>query len=330
MAKKKIEENNSIVEESPKPKIRAKKAFSLEDYMEKTKLPTIKYKEQTWIPLSKAYQETTFLEGIPENALTVIYGHMNSGKSTLAIEAMVGAQKIGVVPILINTEKKFNWEHAEKMGLDQKGVIYVDSLETAEDCCSFIKEKLNDQKNGELAADILIVWDSIGNIISNAELKADEKGDTAAMMATAKVLTQQIHRIIEKRISDTKKETFPYNATLLVVNHAYQGTQANTLIPYGGQGALKAATLVIRMGGIISNSTACYAVKNGVEVAYAIKTGITIEKNHITDLSVKAKIICTPKGFVVNSTAALDEYKKQNKDDWELKYNKDWDKYDAD
>jgi len=149
------------------------------------------------------------------------------------------------------------------------------------------------------------------------------------MMATAKLLNQQIHRIIEKKISETKKVNHPYNATMLVINHAYQGTQQNVLIPYGGNGIKKAATVVIRMGGIISDSTQCYAVKDGIDVSYAIKSAIVVEKNHITDISVKNKIICTPYGFIMNTNEALNEYKKNNKDNWELKFDKNWDTYDG-
>ena len=320
-------ENEPAEKEAKKIKIKSKSNFSLKDYQKEIKIPIVNYKPDSWIPMSKAFMETTQLPGIPEGRVIACWGFEDSGKSTVALELMANAQQRGVLPILINTEKKFNWEHAETMGVDKDNMIYVDSLETVEECCEFIKERLKDQKEGRLPTDIVFVWDSIGNVISGAELRADEKGDTSAIMATAKLLTQQIHRIIEKRISDTRKEEYPYNATLFVVNHAYQGTMANTLTPYGGRGVLKAATLSIRMGGILSNSTKCYAVKDGVEMAYAIKTSIVVEKNHITNVSVKAKIICTAHGFIMDSKESIDEYKKQHKDSWELKFAKDWDKY---
>ena len=324
------EEKTKKIEKVEKPKIKAKKKFSLDDYKKDVKLKPIAYKPDSWIPMSRAFMETSQLPGIPQGRVIAIFGMEDSGKSTVAIEAMAHAQKKGILPILINTEKKFNWEHAKEMDLDDENIIYEDTLETAEACCQYIKDRLKDQSEGKLAADILIVWDSIGNVISDAELKADEKGDTAAIMATAKILTQQIHRIIEKKISNTRKENHPYNATLLIVNHAYQGTMANTLTPYGGRGVLKAATIIIRMGGILSNSSKCYATKNGVDVAYAIKTGLTVVKNHITNVAVKTKIICTPQGFLMNTKDALDKYKKERREDWDLKFDKDWDNYSVD
>lgn len=319
-----IDEANETDNKKKTVKIKAKKKFSLDDYRKSTGVEEMKYKPDSWIPMSPAFRETTMLPGIPEGRLFLVYGKPDSGKSTLALEAIAGALKVGILPILINTEKKFSLEHAEKMGVKKDDILYVDSLESVENIALYIKERLKDQKNGDLPTDILIVVDSIGNVISDAEVKADEKGDSVAIMATAKIINQQFHRIIEKRISDTRKENFPYNATLLIINHAYTGTMANVLTPYGGEGLIKAATIVVRMGGILKNSSKCYAEKGGVKIAFAIQSDIVVEKNHITDIAVKDKIVCTPKGFIMNTKSALDEYKKQNKENWKINFEPDW------
>ena len=309
------------------PKVKAKKSFSLNDYRNNLDIEEIEYKEDEWIVLSQAYQDTTQLPGIPMYGITMVYGHPDSGKSTLALEAAKGAINNNILPIFVNTEKKFNWSHANEMGITQDDMLYVDSIEEVEDICKFIRDRLKDQREGDLPTDILIIVDSIGNVVSRAEKAAIEKEEDGAIMKTAKVLTQQIHRVIEKQISATKRAEFPYSASLLIVNHAYDSIKVTKLIPYGGNGVIKAASLVVRMGGIISNSTKVYATKNGINVSFAIKTDIVIEKNHITNISVKDKILCTAHGFVKNTTADLNEYKKENKNDWELRFDDDWDKY---
>jgi RecA/RadA recombinase len=310
-----------------KPKVKAKQTFSLSDYRINLNLEEVEYKEDEWIPLSKAYQDTTQLPGIPMYGVTMVYGHPDSGKSTLALEAARGAIKNGILPIFINTEKKFNWSHANEMGIFQDDMLYVDSIEEVEDITKFIRERLADQRDGILPTDILVIVDSIGNVVSKAEKAAIEKDEDGAIMKTAKVLTQQIHRVIEKQISATKRADFPYSATLLIVNHAYESTTANMLIPYGGKGITKAASLVVRMGGIISNSSKVYATKQGVNVSFAIKTAIVVEKNHVTNICVKDKILCTAHGFVKDDTSSLNAYKKEHRDGWELRYDKDWEKY---
>lgn len=309
------------------PKVKSKKTFSITDYRQKLDIEEVIYKEDEWIPLGRAYQDTTQLPGIPMYGVTMVYGHPDSGKSTLALEAAKGAIDNDILPIFINTEKKFNWGHALEMGISQEDMLYVDSIEEVEDITKFVRDRLKDQREGNLPTDILVIIDSIGNVVSKAEREAIEKEADGAIMKTAKVLTQQIHRVIEKQISATKRADFPYSASLLIVNHAYEGTIANTLTPYGGKGITKAASLIVRMGGILSNSTKVYATKEGVNVSFAIKTAIVIEKNHITNISVKDKILCTAHGFVRDTTADLNNYKKEHRSDWELRFDEDWSKY---
>ncbi len=309
------------------PKVKSKKTFSITDYRQKLDIEEVLYKEDEWIPLSRAYQDTTQLPGIPMYGVTMVYGHPDSGKSTLALEAAKGAIDNDILPIFVNTEKKFNWGHALEMGISQEDMIYVDSIEEVEDITKFVRDRLKDQREGNLPTDILVIIDSIGNVVSKAEREAIEKEVDGAIMKTAKVLTQQIHRVIEKQISATKRADFPYSASLLIVNHAYEGTIANTLTPYGGKGITKAASLIVRMGGILSNSTKVYATKEGVNVSFAIKTAIVVEKNHITNISVKDKILCTAHGFVRDTTADLNNYKKEHRSDWELRFEDDWNKY---
>jgi RecA/RadA recombinase len=330
MAKKKIEETEGLqTAEVKELKIKSKKTFSINDYKKNLDIKEVDYKEDEWIPLSRAYQDTTQLPGIPMYGVTMVYGHPDSGKSTLALEATRGAISCDILPIFINTEKKFNWGHAIEMGINQEDILYIDSIEEVEDIMKFVRDRLKDQRDGVLPTDILFIIDSIGNVVSRAERAAIEKEEDGAIMKTAKVLTQQIHRVIEKQISATKRADFPYSASLLIVNHAYEGTNANMLIPYGGKGIIKAASLVIRMGGIISNSTKVYATKEGIDVAFAIKTAIVVDKNHITNISVKSKILCTAHGFVKDNTADLNNYKKEHRSDWDLRFDKDWSKYDG-
>jgi hypothetical protein len=51
---------------------------------------------------------------------TLLRGHSDTGKTTALLEAAVSAQKMGILPIFIITEMKWNWEHAAQMGLDVK------------------------------------------------------------------------------------------------------------------------------------------------------------------------------------------------------------------
>src|SRR6056300_683871 len=92
--------------------------FDLSKFKEKKMLNgNVKFKEQQWIPLSKAFQDVTSVPGIPTGHIVLLRGHSDTGKTTALIEAAVNAQKMGVLPVFIVTEMKWNWEHAMQMGL---------------------------------------------------------------------------------------------------------------------------------------------------------------------------------------------------------------------
>ena len=140
----------SVVSES------LKKSFDI-DAFKKSKFldQSVKFKPQRWIPLSKAFQDVLSIPGIPMGHITLLRGHSDTGKTTAMLEAAVAAQKMGILPIFIVTEMKWNWEHAVQMGLQIEPVvdestgeivnyegnfIYIDreSLSTIEDVASFI------------------------------------------------------------------------------------------------------------------------------------------------------------------------------------------------
>jgi len=107
MAKKK-----TGVSEAASAKIKA--GFDLNRFKKGKRLnnASVKFKEQGWIPLSKAFQDITSMPGIPHGHITLLRGHSDTGKTTALLEAAVSAQKMGILPVFIVTEMKWSWEHA--------------------------------------------------------------------------------------------------------------------------------------------------------------------------------------------------------------------------
>lgn len=146
-------------------------------------------------------------------------------------------------------------------------------------------------------------------------------------METAKVIREKIGRYLSHRINNTRNASYPYSATLLIVNQAYtqpaDGPQGQPkIVFYGGEGATYAASLIVRMGGVKSSAAKIPAVKDGIEVGFAIRTNVTVEKNHVTNVCAKGKIICTDHGFILDDKDAIDNYKKDYKDGWDIDYEK--------
>lgn len=308
-----------------------KKKFSkLGDYKSKMSFKDAKYKPQTWIDMSPAFKEITRLAGVPVGGITQVIGKSNSGKSTLAIEAAAYAQKQGIVPVFIITENKFSFERAESMGVDFDEAIIHSGVKYIEEGCTYIKQILDDQEKGKLPYDVLFIWDSIGATPSKAEFnKREDEEIGGGMMVTARVLREHITRYIGPRINATRDEGCPYNATMIVVNHAYISPPSMpagqpTLEPYGGDAVYLASSLVIRMGGIKSRPSMVTATKDKVEVAFGIRSSIVIEKNHVTNVSSKGKVLCTDHGFILDDKSSIDEYKQLHRDGWDLNYDSYW------
>ena len=112
-----------------------KSKFDLNSFKEKKLLNgNVKFKEQQWIPFSEALQRTLSIPGIPMGHISMVRGKSNTGKSTTAIETIVSAQKSGILPVIIITEMKHDWEHFKTMGFEMTEVKELD--EWADDIIS--------------------------------------------------------------------------------------------------------------------------------------------------------------------------------------------------
>jgi len=317
-------------EEKEKP-VLSKKFGKLADYKTKINFKDVKYKRQEWINMSPAFKEVTKLPGIPTGHVIMNYGKSDTGKSTMALEAAAFAQKQGILPVFIITENKFSFERGEKMGINFEEAIVHNGVSTIEEGCKYVKEMLDAQEKGDAPWDILFIWDSIGGTPSEKELGKKEDGESGGgMMVTARVIREEITRYLGPRINATRNENFPYTSTLMFINHAYTAPPSMpggppSLVPYGGDGIYYVSTLVFRTGGIIGRSSKVTATKAGDEFAFALKTDLVVQKNHITNVSTsKAKILCTDHGFLLNDKEAIAAYKKEYAADWDLKYDEYW------
>jgi hypothetical protein len=258
------------------------------------------------------------------------YGKSDVGKTTMLIEAGAYAQKQGILPVLVLTENKFSWERAETMGLVKDDCIVFDGIQTIEDGVQEIKEVLKQQESGKLNFDIIFLWDSIGMTPTKAEWEAQaEDGGKTAMMVAAKVIRALFLRDLAPKINNTRKKEVPFTNTLLVVNHAYTAppkppATISTIEPYGGDGLYLAATLVFRQGGVMSRSSKIKATKDGAQVAFAIKSALVVDKNHITNVAASGNIVCTDHGFLIDDKNAIDAYKEQYRGGWNLEFDKYW------
>ena len=127
--------------------------FNLESFKKSKNLSNnqVTFKDQRWIPLSAAFQDVLSLPGIPMGHITLLRGHSDTGKTTALIEAAVSAQKMGVLPVFIITEMKWNWDHARQMGFQMEEVVDEETGEIVDYTGNFIyvdRSSLNTIEDG--------------------------------------------------------------------------------------------------------------------------------------------------------------------------------------
>ena len=315
-----------------KPVKKGKVSFSLKDYKNDNNLNNARYKPQSWIPLSPAFQEVLSVPGIPLGAITLVAGHSDTGKSTVMLEAAIAAQKMGILPVFIITEMKWSWEHAKLMGLiineekDKDGnvtsldgdFIYADrpQLKSIEGVAEFINKTLSDQENGKLPYDLLFLWDSVGSIpcaMSIDKGKNNNEWNAGAMSV-------QFGGHVNQRIVASRKEDYPFTNTLIAVNKAWVRKPSNPMaqpkMEYKGGTTMKydCSLLIICGNEATAGINKIKAKKNGKEITFANRVSIKIDKNHVNGISTGGKIIVTPTGFIVDTEKEMKTYKEDHMD----------------
>jgi hypothetical protein len=309
---------------------------SLEKFKKGKNLSTsVMFKDQKWIPLSQAFQETLQIPGIPIGHITLLRGHSDTGKTTALLEAAVSAQKMGILPVFIITEMKWDWTHAKEMGfeyeevadpntgevIDYKGFfLYIDreKLESIEDVSAFIADILDEQKRGTLPHNICFFWDSVGSIPCRMSIEKSTNNNEW----NAGAMSQQFGNFINQRIVLSRKASQPYTNTLVAVNKVWVAKPDSpmgqpTLNNKGGNTMYFDSSLIVTFGNIARAGTnKIKATKNGKEVEFAKRTRISCDKNHVTGVTAVNKVIMTVHGFIKDDKKELDEYKKNYSDQW--------------
>jgi len=320
----------SVVSES------LKKSFDI-DAFKKSKFldQSVKFKPQKWIPLSKAFQDVLSIPGIPMGHITLLRGHSDTGKTTAMLEAAVAAQKMGVLPVFIITEMKWNWEHAQQMGFEMEPVVdketgeitdykgffvYVDrgSLNTIEDVAAFIADMLNEQAKGKLPFDLLFLWDSVGSVPCRLSVESNKNNNEW----NAGAMSQQFGNFINQKIILSRKENQPYTNTFVAVNKVWVAKPNSPMEQpkmknKGGDTMFFDSSFVITFGNISNSGTSkIKATKDGKDVEFAKRTKISADKNHVTGVQTKGTVVMTVHGFIEDDKKAIDEYKKEHSKSW--------------
>lgn len=297
----------------------AKKGFDLEAYKKTIKVADTPLKEDKFVVLDECLHQVLGMPGIPLGHITQIYGLSDTGKTSLMFHSAAQAQLQNVLPVLVITEGKVDWDRAELMGFKREQAIVQEGLEFIEEVRDFVDKITSDVSMGELPQDVIIFWDSVGNTLSKEEVEIKEDGTwekKSTMMKAAKVLAETM-RVLSKKINDTRKASYPKSVGLVILNQAYVEPPKfpgapSRVVPYGGQAIWFRSSLVLKT----QKTKKLSATKGGVDMGFGIVSKITVDKNHLTNTAHSGEFVITADKIIPNEASAIKDYKDSHKGQW--------------
>lgn len=296
-----------------------KPPFDIGGYREKLKISQEPLKDNKYIVLDPCLQDIMGLPGIPLGHITQVYGKSDTGKTSLLFHAAAQAQKQGVLPVLIVTEHKVDWDRATQMGFDPDQAIIEENLEFLEDVFGFMDKIVSDVSRGALPQDVCIFWDSVGNTISRDEVKVNKDGTSDMgnpMMKAARVISSHM-RVLSTKVGNTRKTSSDNFVGVCFINRAYTKPPEfyggrSTIVPYGGDSIWYNATLVLKT----QRRQKLVAQKDGKELGFGIVSKIGVEKNHISATTGAGDFVITADKIFPNDKTHIIAYKEEKRDTW--------------
>jgi recombination protein RecA len=293
--------------------------FDLKKYKQSIKVADTPLKEASYVQLNDALKPVLGLPGIPLGHITQVYGLSDTGKTSLLFHTAAQAQKQGILPVVIVTEGKVDWNRAAQMGFDKDSAIVNEDCEFLENAFQFIDKITADVSMGELPQDVMIFWDSVGNTLSKDEVTINKDGTwekKSTMMKAAKTISENM-RTISKKINDTRKQSYPKSVGLMILNQAYVEPPKfpgapSRLVPYGGNAIWYRSSIVIKT----SRVKKLTAIKNGDTVGFGIISKISVDKNHISNSAHSGEFVITASEILPNEAGAIKDYKDTHSSSW--------------
>ena len=124
--------------------------------------------------------------GLPRGRVVEIFGPESSGKTTLALQVIAQAQKLGGVAAFIDAEHALDARYAQKLGVDLENLL-VSQPDNGEQALEIVEVLI--RSNG---VDVVVV-DSVAALVPRAEIEG-EMGD-AQMGLQARLMSQALRKL---------------------------------------------------------------------------------------------------------------------------------------
>jgi RecA/RadA recombinase len=212
-------------------------------YLDENSLSTVKDWIDTGSMALNAIISGSVYGGVPMGRLTGFIGPESCGKTLMCNKVMANAQRKDMHIAYFDTEGALDEATAARLGCDPSKIKHIPT-EITENCRNQIVKFLDTVIANKLHGKVLIVIDSLGNLITTQEKKKiDEGSDTPDMGNRAKALKSMMRAITHSAAKA--------NCPVIFTNHIYE--DPSQLHPSaikkqaGGSGPLYMASVIVQM-----------------------------------------------------------------------------------
>jgi RecA/RadA recombinase len=237
---------------------------------------TVNYTDKDVVPLQAGHplRELVGLPGIPYNKIVQIVGKPDCGKSTLAAEVTVAAQKAGVQVIYWDSEDKFDASRLTKMGGTPEDILVIKTNEILRGA-ELARKYIFAVKEAEPKAKILFVWDSVGGSQSRSHAERELDSEKHAQPGQDAKENGSVMKMLVALINK-----YPDSIATLLINQSYAkiGFMQKGDAASGGTKIEYHSSFII----MLKRIKVLTKTVNKALTKYGIITRATVSKNHLS------------------------------------------------
>lgn len=262
------------------------------------------YSDADVIPLPESHplRLLSGLPGLPFNKIAQVAGKPDSGKSTMASEAMVAAQKSGAQVILWDSEDKFDAARFTAMGGKPDDILLIRTNEILKGgeltrrYITAVKEQAPDAK-------ILFVWDSVGGSQSRSHAERELDNEKHAQPGQDAKENGSIMKVLVALINK-----YPDSIAVYLANQTYAkiGFMQKGDAAAGGTKIEYHSSLIV----MLKRIKVLTKVVKGTTMKQGIITRATVTKNHLSQNSTSVYQLdfeITAKGATLSEVGVTDD-----------------------
>ncbi|NBW57027.1 hypothetical protein EBR43_04445 [bacterium] len=181
--------------------------------------------------------------GVPKGRIVGFSGPSQTGKTFIVNKILASAQKVGIFPVIFDTEIAIDENSTKGVGLDPEKTKYV-PVDTIDQCRNQISTFLDSVIENDAKGKFIISIDSLGNLASQKELDDVIKDKSATDMGLRAKSLKSMFRVLTFKAAKA-------GVTILFTNHTYDdpASMYPSLVKSqaGGSGPIYMSSILVQL-----------------------------------------------------------------------------------